>query len=109
MCLSEKEFGNVFLKQTRRKRQKKRKKEVSEHFLRGPGWSLLHVVIFVLLTLKFLLRMCVHNHNCQLPGFQATPNSEGFIGMSLNEGGRAIYGSEWKEKSRREDRSEYGH
>lgn len=65
MCLSEKEFGNVFLKQMRGKTEKKRERGGTGQWAFSDGLRMVSTRcggIFILLTLKFLLRVrvCVY-------------------------------------------------
>lgn len=112
MCLSEKEFGNVFLKQMRGKTEKNEREgeRVSEHFLMGSGWSLLDVEAFSYCwpwnSSCVYVCVCMQNHNCQPLGFWMTPYSEGCIGLTLNEGERKKWFSERKKEEKEQKRGQ---
>lgn len=70
MCLSEKEFGNVFLKQTREGREKEGENGSVSVFLRGSGrlcsmWGDFYTVDPEIPPAC----VCMHNHNYQALSF----------------------------------------
>lgn len=113
MFLSEKEFGNVFLKQTREGREKKRENGSASAFWGAQGsfysmWGDFYTVDPEIPWVCVCKSTTIHNW-----ASRQFPNSEGFIGVTLNEGKREIYGLDRqtkrkgrKKKSRREDWSE---
>lgn len=76
-----------------RGKKEKEREQVSEHFLGGLGRPLLDVGRFYTVDPE-IPPLCVftHNHIYQPLSFLTIQNSERFIGLTLNEEKREIYG-----------------
>lgn len=109
MCLLEKEFGNVFLKQTGEGRKKKGENGSASVFWRARDSLCLmwgdFFLCFLLLVLK--LCACIASHYQPL-SFSTFQNSEGFIGLTVNAGKSEIYvlDRRTERKGRKKDRAE---